>query len=377
MTTLERIPSSVVSQVPVFDANTAMTKVIPAIHKNPAVLVNKDGVFYGLVDFRSVHRESISLKLNKKAPVLKYAVKVPKIMRSTSLDDAVFYFYRSKRNALPYFDDEKVIGVIDRFTLVKMLLSMNTLKGLKCSDVMTSPILAVDANASIAQASSAMASHNVNRLLVVKDGKMEGLITKHDLIRNYTVIDEREPDMKTKKYSPSNIRVSSIMESSPVTVDINDDLKTAAQDFVKRSISSLIVTNKGLPSGVMTISDVLSALVIKRKESENKIVISGIDRSTYEYEYDIKEQANAFIEKVKKFRKVNIEYIAIGIKKLKNDRYVINARVKIDKYGIMSLSITDFMLDRTFAKVLDKLMELIKKKKDISQTDNHTRIESV
>ncbi|MCL4404454.1 hypothetical protein M1583_00495, partial [Candidatus Marsarchaeota archaeon] len=73
MATLDRIPSSVVVRVPIFEAETPMTKVISAVYKNPAVIINKGNDFYGLVDFRSVHRESISLKLNKNSPAVKYA----------------------------------------------------------------------------------------------------------------------------------------------------------------------------------------------------------------------------------------------------------------------------------------------------------------
>ncbi len=377
MATLDRIPKSVITQVPIFEADTAMTKVLPAVHNNPAVLINNKGEFYGIVDFRSVHRESKSLKMNKNTPVLKYAVKVPKIMHTTSLDDAVFYFYRSRRNALPYLDEDKVVGVLDRFTLMKMLLSTDSIKDMKCSNIMTSPALGIDSKASIAQASSAMADRNVNRLLVLDNGKLAGLITRHDLISKMTVIDERYPDMKSRRYSPSNITIESIMEKSPVSIDAKDDVRNAVRNFVNRSISSLVVTSNGVPSGILTISDVLAALIAKRKTFENRIIISGIDRDTYEYEYEIKEQSNAFIEKVEKFRKVNINYIAINVKKLKNSRYEINARASIERYGMVEVRLTDFMLDRTFAKVLETLMEAIKKKKDKSEKKKYERVESV
>lgn len=377
MATLDRIPKSVITQVPIFEADTAMTKVLPAVHKNPAVLVNNKGAFYGIVDFRSVHREAKSLKMNKNAPVLKYAVKVPKIMRTTSLDDAIFYFYRSRRNALPYVEEDKVVGVLDRFTLMKMLLSTDSIRDMKCSDIMTSPALGIDSKASVAQASSAMADRNVNRLLVLESGKLAGLITRHDLISKMTVIDERYPDMKSKRYSPSNITIESVMEKSPVSIDAKEDVRNALRNFVNRSISSLVVMNNGIPSGILTISDVLAALIAKRKTFENRIIISGIDRDTYEYEYEIKEQSSAFIEKVEKFRKVNINYIAINVKKLKNSRYEINARASIEKYGMVEVRLTDFMLDRTFAKVLETLMEAIKKKKSKSEKKRYERVESV
>ncbi len=377
MATLDRIPKSVITQVPIFEADTAMTKVLPAVHKNPAVLINNKGEFYGIVDFRSVHRESKSLKMNKNTPALKYAVKVPKIMRTTSLDDAVFYFYRSRRNALPYVEEDKVVGVLDRFTLMKMLLSTDSIRDMKCSDIMTSPALGIDSKASIAQASSAMADRNVNRLLVLDNGKLAGLITRYDLISKMTVIDQRYPDMKSRRYSPSNITIESIMEKSPVSIDAKDDVRNAVRNFVNRSISSLVVTSNGVPSGILTISDILAALIAKRKTFENKIVISGIDRDTYEYEYEIKEQSNAFIEKVEKFRKVNVNYIAINVKRLKNSRYEINARASIERYGMVEVRLTDFMLDRTFAKVLETLMEAIKKKKSKSEKKKYERVESV
>ncbi len=374
----DRIPRKLVSEVPTFEANAPISKVIPAVEKSKAAIINKGGFFFGIIDFRSIHRlNKSSLKLNRNAVAEDYVVKVPRITPTTSIDDIIYYFYRTGTTALPYSDGDEINGIIDRYTLLKVILSVDLIKGLTCEDIMSTPVLAIDARANLAQATGAMANHKVNRLVVMENGSMAGLLTSHDVTLKYSTAPERLPELKTKRYSSSSVSISSVMTKTPFTINATDDIKDAIREFINHNVSSLVVIKDSKPVGMLTISDIFASLIARRKSFENRIILSGFDRSTYEYEYDINEQAKAFIEKVEKFKKINVDYISINVKHLKNNRYEINAKVNIGKFGIIIVRVTDFVLDRTFAEALDKLMESIKKRKDQIEKKKYARIESV
>ena len=67
---------------------------------------------------------------------------------------------------------EKIGGIfLERKTLLKMILSLGILESMQVREVMTTPVLSIDAKANISEALSAMRLHNVKRLAVLRDGK--------------------------------------------------------------------------------------------------------------------------------------------------------------------------------------------------------------
>lgn len=55
--------------------------------------------------------------------------------------------------------------------------------GATAQDVMTSPVLTIDPEAEVAEAAKLMLDRNVNRLPVVADDRMVGIVTRKDLVR--------------------------------------------------------------------------------------------------------------------------------------------------------------------------------------------------
>ncbi|MGC8478914.1 MAG: CBS domain-containing protein [Candidatus Micrarchaeia archaeon] len=344
--------SELVSRTEFLDYKTPITKAVPLIDKYGAVVVMKEGEYLGIIDSRSISRSGLTLK---GASASKFAEKTPKISDTTSIDDLIYYFYKTRRKALPYFSGGKIKGILSRSTLLKMLLSLHALKGIKAEDAMSSPIVAIDANASIAQARAAMKDNKINRLLVLRDSKPVGLLTNHDLSLKYASPVERLPEMKTTKYSPSNIRLFDIIEANPVSVNANDELAEAVRQMVERSISSVLVQKGGKPIGMLTVFDVLESLVARRQVSEKKVFISGLDNYTYDYGDDLNETLNAFVSKLEKMKSIRVNYITLHIKRVKLKSYELQARLSLERYGTISMHKYGEKLDSTLSDLLDSL----------------------
>jgi CBS-domain-containing membrane protein len=62
------------------------------------------------------------------------------------------------------------------------------------SELMTSPVITVGPEVLIADAAAVMTSHRINRLPVIDDGRLIGIVTRADLVRSYVRTDEQLAD---------------------------------------------------------------------------------------------------------------------------------------------------------------------------------------
>ncbi|MGC8495968.1 MAG: CBS domain-containing protein [Candidatus Micrarchaeia archaeon] len=367
MENLTKIPDELVSKVGIYDYGTPIASIMKELAENDAVIIKKDKDYYGIIDSRAIYRSKLGLKVSSKEKAGKFVVHAPKISDSTSIDDVVLYFFKGGVKALPYVKGNKIIGVLKRATLLRMLLSIGILNQMSTEEAMSTPVLAISGKVSLAQADSAMRDNKVNRLVVVNDnGKFEGLITRHDLIGSYTrVSDDRLPEMKTGKYKPSNVPIESIMEKSPKTISAKSSVAEAVRKMVEENVSSLVVVDqKNMPIGMLTVTDVLEHIIATRRIAERKVFISGLDAYTYEFEDEIREQLNAFIDKTEKMKGMKVDYVSLRIKGRKGKLYELQARVSLGKKGIISISTTGYMFDKTFGELMYKLEDSVKKIKE-------------
>ena len=59
---------------------------------------------------------------------------------------------------------------------------------------MTSPVITVGPEVLIADAAAVMTKHRINRLPVIDDGRLIGIVTRADLVRSYVRTDEQLAD---------------------------------------------------------------------------------------------------------------------------------------------------------------------------------------
>lgn len=364
MDKIQSIPKALISETMTLDYTTPISKVSSYLKKYPAIIISKNKEYYGVVDTRTIYRSKhdLSVPTNEKAE--RFVVKAPKITNSTSVDDLIYYFYRSGVRALPYTSGNKITGVLERKTLLKVLLSLNVLEDMKVNEAMTTPILAIDSMANVSQAYATMRDRNVNRLIVIKENKFLGLITNHDIINHYSKTTERLPEMNKKAYSPSNVPISSVMESNVSSIEYNRSLSDAVRDMVENKISSLVVLKNSNPIGMLTVSDVLESIVARKKVEERKVFMSGFDAETYPYEDEAREELKSFIDSVEKLSGIDVDYVTLKIKKSHSKRYEMQIRLSLGKHGIISMHNSKYLFEDTLKDLLTKLKHKVIKEKE-------------
>ena len=357
------IPDDLISKTLTFDYKTRITKVISELKNYPAVVVSKDGSYYGMIDSRAIYRTKQNMTLGKEENLGKFVMRVPRITNSTSVDDLVYYFYKSRTKALPYYNGKRISGVLERKTLLKMLLSLGALKEIKVREAMTTPILAIDTGANISQARSAMRNNKVNRLAVLDGEKLVGLVTNYDIVQRYTKVEDRLP-MNSKSYNPSNVSVSDVMERNPRLIDHERALSEAVRQLVENNISSILVVKGSKPVGMLTVMDVLESVIAKRRIEDRKVFISGLDAESYQYSDDIREELKSFIEHAERLSGIRIDYVTFRVKRVGNKSYEIQVRLSLGNKGIISLHTTTPSFSESFRDILDRLKERLMKEKE-------------
>jgi signal-transduction protein with cAMP-binding, CBS, and nucleotidyltransferase domain len=364
MEKIQNIPKELLTSTINLDYRTPMSSVIMHLKKYPAVVLYKDKDYYGIVDSRSIYRARHGLKLQEGEKVERFVTKVPQITNSTQVYELVNSFYKSGVKALPYSNGSKITGVLERRTLLKVLLSLNLVEGIQINQAMTTPVLAIDSRASISQAKAVMDAKRVNRLIVLQNGKFSGLITNYDISKQYARGGERLPEMKTKMYSPSNVAISSVMERNARSIEYNRPLAEAIRDMIESRISSLIVLKKGNPIGIVTVTDVFESILARQKVEPSKVFMSGFDRNTYPYEEEAKQTLNSLVGSIERLSGMDVDYVTLKVKRSKSKLYEMQIRLSLGRHGIISMHTTKYMFDEALDDLIKNLKHKVIKEKE-------------
>ena len=115
-------------------------------------------------------------------------------------------------------------------------------------DVMTRPVITIDADIDVLTAAKRMALANVGCLIVVSGEKPIGILTERDLVKKIVA----------KAADPQAVKVGDVMSSPLVTISSEASLRDAASLMLKSCVKRLPVTSNGRLVGIITDTDLVS-----------------------------------------------------------------------------------------------------------------------
>ena len=118
--------------------------------------------------------------------------------------------------------------------------------GVKVGDIMTQKFVAASPEMDLIKCSREMTGKKVGSLIVLKDGKLVGLITERDIIWALS-----------KKKNVSKIKVKDVMARKVITIRPDRDLSEAMSLMSKTKIRWLPVVADNHVIGMLTIKDIL------------------------------------------------------------------------------------------------------------------------
>ena len=116
-------------------------------------------------------------------------------------------------------------------------------------DVMSSPVITVDEDATVDKAAQLMVDGHIGCIIVTsKEGKPLGIITESDFVTR----------VLAKNIRPSKLTAKEVMTSPLVTIDPDETLSETARRMSQLNIRRLSVMYKGNLVGIISSKDILA-----------------------------------------------------------------------------------------------------------------------
>ncbi len=120
---------------------------------------------------------------------------------------------------------------------------------IRVREIMSRPVLTVDADANVLEAAAKMISANIGSLVVVHEGKPMGIITERDLVKKVVA----------KAEDPRRLRVGDVMNSPLIKIHPDASLRDAAAIMLKSGVKRLpVISDDGRLVGIITDTDLVS-----------------------------------------------------------------------------------------------------------------------
>ena len=148
--------------------------------------------------------------------------------------------------------------VTERDLLTKVLACNLDLEKTLVGQVMSYPLIRICPPFEIREAARTMINKR-GRLVVFECGKLAGIITASDLIREM-------PDAPE-----TSLVVDDFMTKKIVSVDENETVLSAAGIMGEKRVGSVIVTRDGKPSGIFTERDLLSTFIVLGRSLDTQV----------------------------------------------------------------------------------------------------------
>ncbi len=120
------------------------------------------------------------------------------------------------------------------------------------SDIMSSPVITIDVEASVKEATRSMIDNKIGSILVTKQGKPLGIVTERDLIERI-VAPSRDP---------SKTKIKEIMSAPLITISKETGILVAMRKMREYEISRLVVMDDDTLLGILSEKDIVRAVSI-------------------------------------------------------------------------------------------------------------------
>src|SRR3989338_2718107 len=94
-------------------------------------------------------------------------------------------------------ENGRVIGIMTERDILRKIVAKGKNPD-KVKDIMNNPVITIDANEDISEASKIMDEKRIRRLIVVENGQIVGKITANSISRNLKYMVVREPQVYTR-----------------------------------------------------------------------------------------------------------------------------------------------------------------------------------
>ncbi len=110
---------------------------------------------------------------------------VKTVRPNSTINEVVRKMNKFEIGSIIVADGEKPIGIITERDILRRVLEVTVAsEAMKAKEIMSSPVLTIDSQATTEEAATLMNSKRIKKIPVLEDGKLIGIVTSTDIVRN-------------------------------------------------------------------------------------------------------------------------------------------------------------------------------------------------
>jgi len=333
---------------------------------NEVPVVSEDGSILGLVNYETLLKRRSIPMTTKVENVMAFP---PRVDEEASVMEIAETMLSSGYRAVPVTDRDRIIGIVSRTDLVNIIPGLKILSGIEVNEIMTESPHFIGEKDTIDQARSIMYKLDVRALPVTNGNEnLVGVVGLKDIgkasfrKRERTTRGDEKGEQITAK-----IKVGSIMKSPPITITETQKIVEAVALMNKNNISSVVVTDKDKPVGVVTQYDLIELIASFKHEEQVFVQISGLheaDPESYDMMYELIQKNIKRVSKIvtPKIFTIHVTSQEAGSDHLSGD-VTIRGRMTTE-HELYYSTVTDWDLMKALSTMLSHMERSIRKDKD-------------
>jgi CBS-domain-containing membrane protein len=138
---------------------------------------------------------------------------------------------------------------------------------LKVRDVMTTPVITIQADTPLGNAVTLMKKHQLKRLPVINENlELAGILSRFDILRQIAPVTSQ--DLPPVSYADAPQKVGDIMSENIPVIHEKDDLSTIIHTLLEKNSHRVIVVNdRNIVTGILSDADVVTRLPVSNPKS--------------------------------------------------------------------------------------------------------------
>ncbi len=351
-----------IKQTLILDSSDSLSKALPQLDEMPAVIVTKNGKYFGIIDHRSL---SQGMRVPQNVKCETAVSKPPVLTEDAGIDQRIDAFLLGHYKALPVCGkDESPIGITTRIELLKELVIESLIPSVNVADLMSSPAYTIEADATIGKAKSVLKEKKARRLVVVSRGNLIGVVSTYDIgvwsAKPNLLSGGRKDIRQGEQISVDDMKISEFLRPEVALVDEGKSLEEATRKMIDKGVSSVIVVADKRPLGVLAAVDIFKK--IQEVSQEGVVIqISGLDEDSMSSYSHIKNRIGSALAKFEK--SFAIRNCSVHVKEGKS-AFTVSVYFDMEK-GHVSLKSEKDSLQEAVDELADELVRVLRKKKDI------------
>jgi CBS domain-containing protein len=339
------------------DADERFDKALKMIQSGTTTLfVLKDGKYAGILTDRAL----TSLPHQPEAKVMSASWKAPTLNKGMELDEIAVRFAEGYRE-LAVIEKGKLLGMVRQLDILELLKNEGRVPKRRVNEIMSSPLITIDANSSLAQAASLMRKNEIHHLVVTDDSKYAGIISSSDVQPMLEKINERLPFAKAREGTRS-IPTRSVLSSTPKIHSIRKAayLNEAVEEMIKLGVSTLLVYD-GKPLGLVHSMDIIRSSL---PSSEPQLEISGLTVEEQDQREDIRRECMATLKQIGRVMPIEFARLTVKAHSKTSARHKYSLHLMVSGKHTFETSAFNWKLFTALNEVLSEMERKVMQTKD-------------